>query len=118
MTKKDFLSEIATCNVDQERVSKIEKVYNNTLPGTVKLLISFSEESVFFDDGCRTLSFSEIVDAEKDLHVNFVKLGILPLFDCNENDFIVYHFDEKNWSKYNIVDECSFKEKDTLDELL
>ena len=43
---------------------------------------------------------------------------MIPLIDCSDNDFIVYHFDSKTWSKFNIIDECVFKEKESLDELL
>ena len=41
----------------------------------------------------------------------------IPLIDCGENDFIVYHFVDKIWSKFNIIDETVFK-KNSLKELL
>lgn len=118
MTKKEYLNSIANCKVINEKVAKIEKVYMNKIPEIIKKLISYSEQSIFFDDGYRSLSFSEIIDAEEDLHVDFVKQGIIPIIDCGENDFIVYHFNGNNWSLFNIVDECAFKERASLDELL
>ena len=38
--------------------------------------------------------------------------------DCGENDFIVYHFKENYWSKFNIIDEVEFGKKETLREVL
>lgn len=116
MTRKEYLASIEKCNINVAKVEKIKKVYKNELPGIVKQMISFYEESVFFDDEWRTLSFSEIVEAEQDLHVDFVKLGMIPVVDCGENDFIVYHFGDGIWSKFNIIEECVFKKKVGLSE--
>lgn len=43
---------------------------------------------------------------------------MIPVIDCGENDFIVYHTAEGNWSKFNIIEECVFKKRATLGELL
>ena len=80
--------------------------------------ISGSNKTVFLDDNIRILSFDEIINAEKELHVDFKSNQIIPLVDCGENDFIVYHFFDKIWSKFNIVDETVFKKKNSLQELL
>ena len=55
---------------------------------------------------------------KNDLHVSFRDKEIIPLIDCGENDFIVYHFMDKIWSKFNIIDETVFKKKNSLEELL
>lgn len=43
------------------------------------------------DDGVRILAFKEILNAKEELHVDFKADGIIPVADCGENDFIVYH---------------------------
>ena len=43
---------------------------------------------------------------------------MIPLADCGENDFIVYHFTDGSWSKFNIIDETEFKKRNALDEIL
>lgn len=43
-------------------------------------------------DGLRVLSASEIIQAEEDLHVNFIEKQFLPVADCGDNNFVVYHF--------------------------
>ena len=117
MTRKEYLQEINECKINIYQVEKIEKIYGKGLPDIVKQMVSYSEDSIFFDDGWRTLALSEIEDAEQDLHVEFVRQEIIPVVDCGENDFIVYHFVEKIWSKFNIIDETIFKKKCSLEEL-
>ena len=64
------------------------------------------------------LSYAEIVDAEKQLHVAFKDKGMIPLIDCGENDFIVYHFEKEIWSKFNIVDETVFAKRNSVEDIL
>ena len=61
---------------------------------------------------------NEIINASEDLKVDFVTNKMIPLVDCGENDFIVYHFDTKKWSMYNIIDNCAFMERESLEGLL
>lgn len=118
MTRKEYLQACNKCQIDIGKVSEIEKIYKREIPDTIKQMISQSEESVFFDDDWRTLSLSEIAEADTDLHTAFVEKGMIPVIDCSENDFIVYHFADAIWSKYNIIEECTFKKKSSLEELL
>ncbi len=118
MTKGEYIKTLASVKVDAEIVAKIENVYGATLPDVVKKIVSNAAETIFFDDDYRILSLGEIEDAENDLHVDFKAKGIIPLVDCGENDFIVYHFNDDIWSKFNIIDETVFKKQGSLDELL
>ena len=118
MTRKEYIVAISKCDIDSDIISPIESVYGCSLPVAIKRMLSYSRESVFFDDDYRTLSVAEILDAEKDLHVDFGALRMIPVIDWGENDFIVYHTAEGNWSKFNIIEECVFKKRATLDELL
>lgn len=118
MDKKEYLKEVESASINEKRVEKIEKLYNADLPETLKKIVSTAKETIFFDDGTRILSYDEIVDAEEDLHVAFKEKGIIPIADCGENDFIVYHFHDTIWSKFNIVDESVFKKKKNISDLL
>ena len=111
MTKREYLEQISQREEDGAKVGKIASVYGEDLPEIVKKIVSNNEEPVFFDDGVRVLSLKEIIDAESDLHVEFAAKGMIPLADCGENDFIVYHLNDKKWSKFNITDEVLFKKK-------
>ena len=95
------------------------RVLNAELPVKVKcLMFEYSETSIFFDDGYRTLSVAEILEAEHDLHVDFISQHMIPVIDCGENDFVVYLFCDKVWSKFNIVDECFFKRRTSMRDLM
>ncbi len=118
MTKKEYFNIISNIETDKSKIERIETLYNRKLPDQLQKIISNSSETVFLDDNTRILSFDEIADAETDLHISFSKKGMIPVADCGENDFIVYHFDDADWSKFNIVDESIFKRKASLDELL
>lgn len=118
MNRKEYLNEISKCSINAAVVSKVEKVYGFSLPTEIKQVVSYSEESIFFDDKYRTLSISEIIDADSDLHVDFTKRGMIPIIDCGENDFIIFSFESDIWFKFNIVDESIFKKRHSLSELL
>lgn len=118
MTKKEYFNQIMTKEINVSRVERVQEVYATIFPEFIQKIISNNEETVFFDDENRLLSFEEIIDAESDLHVDFKLKGIIPLVDCGDNDFIVYHFRDDIWSKFNIVDEIVFKRKNKFDDLL
>lgn len=117
MNTKEFFLGLNDVQVNSSLVDSIENLYGCVIPDIIRKAVSLTTETIFFDDNTRLMSNSEILEAEKDLHVEFVKKGILPFIDCGDNDFIVYHFTKNKWSKYNIIDDVSFKIKDSLLEL-
>ncbi len=118
MNGRQYIEMISKKDEDVDRIKKIEDVYGLTLPEILRKIVSNSDETVFLDGEKRILSFDEIIDAEQDLHTEFVKKGLLPIVDNGDNDFTVFRINHGNWSKYNIIDEVEFKVKDTIDELL
>ncbi len=118
MMPEKYFEMIMNENVDNEKVQKMEGLYGTALPVIIQKLISYAAETVFLSNGVRILSYDEIIDAGKDLHVDFIGKKILPVADCGENDFIVYHLVAGIWSKYNIIDEVAFSKKSDLMELL
>lgn len=118
MLRKEYLQKISSFQVKVEIVKKIEDIYGVISSEEVKKVVSNCGETIFFDDDYRVLALQEILDAEKDLHVNFKEKEIIPIIDCGENDFIVYHYMDDIWSKFNIIDEIVFKKKESLEDLL
>lgn len=119
MTKEEFLSKVTTASESNETVIKIETMYGNiSLPEVVKKIISLSEDSIFFEEDKRLLSKKEILEASKDLHVDFVKKGLIPLIDALDNDFISFSIISKKWCFYNIIEDCIFSEASDIAELL
>ena len=117
MTAKEYFESITKKEIDLGKVEKIQSIYNKVLPKEVQRIVSNAESSIFFDD-VRILSYKEILNAEYDLHVDFTTKQMIPLADCGDNDFVVYHFDTHEWSKFNIIDEVTFKKRKTLAEVL
>lgn len=118
MMKLEYIEKIKIQKVDDKKIEIIQKLYTDHLPQLLKQIISDCDKAIFFEDGTRILSFREIVNAEKDLHVPFRKMCLIPVADCGENDFIVFDFKNGNWAMFNIVDEISFMESDSFEELL
>lgn len=116
MKGKDFLLQLNKQSINRDAIKKIEEKYAIQLPIYVQKIISCSQESVFFENDWRTLSIDEIFNASNELHVDFCKLKIVPLFDTGDNDFIVYCSENDAWAKFNIIDECLFKNKKLLED--
>ena len=118
MTKREYLEKVNNQIVDNKKVSKISAVYGTEIPEIIQRIVSGNSKSIFFEDGTRIISYYEMLSAKEDLHIDFEQLKMIPVADCGENDFIVFHFSTGKWSKYNIIEEIVFKRKDTLGELL
>ncbi len=114
MTGKEYLRSLAGVKSDKKKTDKVESIYTVDLPEIILKIVSNAKEPIFLDDDSRVLSYDEIVDAEKDLHVAFKEKRMIPLVDCGENDFIVYHFEDRIWSKFDIIDETVFMKKIAL----
>ncbi len=115
MTNKDFLTAISTAEIDIDKVAKIESQYMAKLPYELKKFISVCGEVISLDE-YRVLSFLEILYANDELQVDFTKEKVLPLIDCKDNTFIVYHLDTNNWSMYDIIELISFNYKNNFSE--
>lgn len=113
-----YLEQLNEVAIDSEKVEKIQKIYKTKLPTIMEEIISRAAETVFLNNDCRMLSVEEIEDAEEDLHVDFKEKCIIPVADCGENDFVVYHFRDDYWSKFNIIEEIEFDKSDDLKDIL
>jgi len=70
------------------------------------------------DNNARLLSLEEILDCNEDLQVDFSSVGLVPIFDIYDNDYICYQTKNGKWCVFNIVDSISFKNDSTLQDLL
>ena len=118
MTNSEFFQYLTNVPIAECKVAQVQSIYHAELPEIIQKIVSCCEEPVFLDNDIRILSLSEILNAEEELHVPFVTKKILPIADCCDNDFIVYHLSDHSWSRFNIVDETSFMNRNHLEELL
>jgi len=56
------------------------------------------------DNNARLLSLEEILDCNEDLQVDFSSVGLVPIFDIYDNDYICYQTKNGKWCVFNIVD--------------
>lgn len=120
MNRQEFILALSNVVPSTVLVSKIKQVYECIIPNEVERIISFNTNGIFLEGGafCRLLCFDEILKAPEELHVNFKQYGIIPLFDIEDNNFIVFNFKKMIWEKFNIVDETSYGTKKSLSEIL
>jgi hypothetical protein len=101
-------------NINTEKVKKVESLYGVSIPSDVKKLVSAADKTVFLTNNRRVLSYSEIINADSELNVDFSAKKIVPLVDCGDNDFIVYSGKRKSYGMFNISDETEFKTSDSV----
>lgn len=118
MTKKEYISVIESSNIDNIKNEAICKKYNFELSELMGKIISVADEVVFFDDGYRAMAYKEILNANDEYNVDFVGLGIIPIIDCYDNDYIVYCIGENKWAKFNLYENVLFKKRDSLEALM
>ena len=112
----EYLTGLSRIERDAGKIAAIEKIYGKIKSDIVVKIISGATETVFFANGSalRVLSFAEMEDAGED----FSGRHLLPLFDCGDNDFIVYNVLTDDWSKFNVTERIIFKRKRSLIELI
>lgn len=98
---------------------RLALAFHSVIPDAVVSLAASMPEGAFFDgDFCRKMGVEEILGAPNFLHVDFPNHGIVPVFDCGDNDFICFRFADGRWVKFNIVDELTFRDSADWIELI
>lgn len=119
MKPSEFQDVASSTPVSPGISQRLALVYRSVIPDAVVSLAASMPEGVFFDgDFCRKMGVGEILDAANFLHVDFQKHGIVPVFDCGDNDFICFRLSDGQWVKFNIVDELAFRNASDWKELI
>ena len=97
-------------NLENNKCDVIENQWKCKLPYNIKAIFASVENREFVEGKTfiRALSLDEIANSSNELLINFQKLGLVPLLDLCDNDYVVYHIKENCWYKFNIVDEILF----------
>ena len=120
MNLREKLDSINNVQIDETYVSEVESAYQTELSDEVKRVLSLSKVAVPYEDQMmlRGLSNSEILNASKNLRVDFIEHSVLPVFYTGDNDYAAYDFSERQWCLFNIVDELKFSESSNLVDVL
>lgn len=120
MKRETFLETVAGTAINREIVDKVQQAYGTILPAEVQKILSISPQGEFIDGAnfCRLLSAKEILNASAELHVDFTKHGFIPVFDIEDNNFVVFDFKNGSWKNFNIVDEVPYGGQSSLDAII
>lgn len=101
---------------DAER-EKIETIYGATMSAEIVDLYNTTSGG-FLGVGefstWQIFSPVEIIDASRELNVDFIKHALIPLIDCMDNDLICFDSRNGNYVMFNVVDEETFSEKNKV----
>ncbi len=111
MNPQQFASIATQAPLNADVSQKLALAYGREIPAPV-LALCIAEPCGAFLDGpfCRKMDVDEIRESKDFWQVDFPAIGLLPIFDCGDNDFIAYRFSDDKWVKFNIVDEIVFRE--------
>ena len=118
MTRSDFLESLYSIEINRNLEEKLLSKYKMDIPEIIlKILSKYPIPELFDENESRTISIDEIMNAEEDNGVAFASALLIPIVDLGDNDLIVYDGNNHNWCIYNILDEITFDETDTFEEL-
>ena len=103
--------------VNSSALAKIEAKYGAVANDEAKrVLASVKGSAVFFDDDgfYKLLSLDEIIDASDDMNVDFVAIGIIPIIDAGENDYISFDKNENAFCRFNIAEEFKYAKRNSI----
>ncbi len=118
MNKAEYLELIRKTEINADRAKEIRELFNHDLDDMLLKVISAADGVDFFDEERRALSYNEIVGASELLGIDAVADGIVPVIDAYDCTFIVYLLHDGKWGKYNMVDKETYKERDSLEEVV
>ena len=118
MDIKQYIELIKSNEVNQDFVASVENLYGITLNEELKHIVSVVMDDYFISQNCRVLSATELLRTENYTGVDFTELGMIPLVDCKDDDYIIFNFATQKYELYNIYDEVSFREADSLESLI
>lgn len=117
MNEREFMDAIDGIRILDAPVKTIEKAYGIELSQEAKHILSFAPTGGFVGDW-RILSTRAIVSASDEMDFDFIKAGLVPIFDIMDGDYVVYHAATQLWSMFSLTDEIAFNEDKPLRELL
>ena len=100
-------------------LKKVEELYNVVLDERLRQVLQLGGTAHYSGKpAIRFMGLEEIVNAEAYLHVNFNEIGLLPLFDLYENDFICYSRLDEAYCVFNIIDHSRYYKEAALETVL
>lgn len=97
----------------QNNIEMIERTFGVTLVGDLRNIVgsmdTFSEIEMDNGEEIRLFEVLEAVDSSDYFGIDFSSEGLIPLFELEENDIIVYDIGSQLYCKYSLEDESVYK---------
>lgn len=97
----------------QNNIEMIERTFGVTLVGDLRNIVgsmdSFSEIEMDNGEEIRLFEVLEAVDSSDYFGVDFSSEGLIPLFELEDNDIIVYDISSQLYCKYSLENESVYK---------
>ena len=100
---------------------KLEEFYGSYLPQEAWVLLSLKDKSIGTKgnpEGMIVLSINEIISISDTMDVDFLEQQLVPLVCCMDADYLVYDLPKKIYSMYNVVDESSYEDYQSLNDFV
>lgn len=97
----------------QNNIEMIERTFGVTLVGDLRNIVgsmdAFSEIEMDNGEEIRLFEVLEAVDSSDYFGIDFSSEGLIPLFELDENDIIVYDIGAQLYCKYSLDNESVYK---------
>lgn len=97
----------------QNNIEMIERTFGVTLVGDLRNIVGsmdrFSEIEMDNGEEIRLFEVLEAVDSSDYFGVDFSSEGLIPLFELEDNDIIVYDISSQLYCKYSLENESVYK---------
>lgn len=118
MSKIEYVKAIETCEINEDRVKAIEKIYQTKLVPIVMKIVSYADQADFFDDERRALTYIEIFNPLRNMGFDFVKQGLIPFVDLYDNSYAVFNIATSGWGCFNTIDGMFYKECKSMEDTI
>lgn len=97
-------------------LAKIEAKYSCPLPLEINIILSIKDRFIDVNENrvLRIMNADEILNANKELHVDFIEKGFIPIVDMFDNDFLVFSIHDLKYYTFNINDESIFNQYESM----
>lgn len=97
----------------QNNIEMIERTFGVTLVGDLRNIVgsmdTFSEIEMDNGEEIRLFEVLEAVDSSDYFGIDFSSEGLIPLFELEDNDIIVYDIGAQLYCKYSLENESTYK---------
>lgn len=116
MNIQEYLNQTLNSKSNNDNIRLVNQLWKCSLNNEISVVISHLDKEIFIKESgfIKILSFQEVMDSSDDMNVDFTDIGIIPVIDTGDNDYIAYSIRENIWCKFNIADEFEYDRQKSI----